>query len=707
MSKIVKVESRSKACFDYAETHPIFDAKQSKIVKVESRSKACSVLHGSRLSLSLAVAEDRMRFGNGNQTSLLPLLSPFTIFAPVQGRCGQGGLSIWNFGYSGSMKDIRRLIAYMARYRGHVALNIFFNLLYVLTSFFSIALVAPFVSVLFGLVEETGPLPAFRLDPDVLMQYAYHYIGMFQAQHGIMSGLLLVSVAFVLATLISNVFRYFAFYNLAYVRSGMLRDLRQNFYSHVMSLPLSYFSEKKKGDLLSRVNMDIPDVEWAIVASLQGIIMEPLYVVMFAIGLFALDYKLTLLVLVAFPVILYVIGKVGSRLKSRSEKVQAMLGQMVSMVEEGINGIRIIKSFNLIDVVGKNFENYNKQYVRALNGVYRRRDLSSPLTEILLVAVTMGVLGFGGTRVLSGQMSPDLFVLYILLLIKIISPSKHVVTSFYSVQKGRAALGRIQQVIDEIPREEESPEALVKKEFLSDIRYQDVSFHYADSETMVLQHVNLKIEKGKTYALVGASGAGKTTMVDLLSRFYDVSEGSISIDGVDIRDLKLEDLRDLVGTVGQHPFVWHDTVANNIRFGMENVSMDEVMEAAKKANAHDFIMALPQGYDTVLGDAGMTVSGGQRQRITIARAILKNAPVLVLDEATSALDAESEVLVQEALSKLMEGRTSIVIAHRLSTIRNADHIVVFEKGRIVEEGCHQELLAKGGHYAHYVNLQNL
>ena len=308
---------------------------------------------------------------------------------------------------------------------------------------------------------------------------------------------------------------------------------------------------------------------------------------------------------------------------------------------------------------------------------------------------------------LSGQMSPDLFVLYILLLIKIISPSKHVVNSFYNIQKGRAALRRIQQVLDEPRGEKESQSVHSKKSFQSDICYRNVCFHYGDSGKTVLEHVNLQIVKGKTYAFVGASGAGKTTMVDLLSRFYDVTEGQITIDGMDIRDMKLGDLRDLIGAVGQHPFVWHDTVANNIRFGMEEATLDEVVEAAKKANAHDFIMALPQGYDTVLGDAGMTVSGGQRQRITIARAVLKNAPILVLDEATSALDTESEVLVQEALSKLMEGRTSIVIAHRLSTIRNADRIVVFEKGRVVEEGSHQELMDSGGHYARYVNLQNI
>ena len=573
------------------------------------------------------------------------------------------------------MNDLCRLLKYLSRYKGHVAGNIVLNLCYVLTSFFSLTLVAPFVSVLFGLVEKVTYLPDFRLDPDVLMQYAYYYIGKFQADHGMMSGLLLVSLVFVGATVISNTFRYFALYHLAIVRSGILRDLRQDFYAHMMFLPLGYFSEKKKGDMLSRVNMDIPDVEWAVVSSLQGIIMEPLYVIAFAVGLFTLDYKLTLLVLVAFPVILYVIGKVGSRLKVRSEKVQRMLGQMVSMVEESINGLRVIKSFNLIDFVDKNFASYNERYVKYLNGVYRRRDLSGPLTEILLVAVTMGVLGF--------------------------------VNSFYNIQKGRAALQRIQQVLDE-PRGEKEPEgAKPKKSFDSDIVYKDVFFHYPDSDKMVLEGIGLRMEKGKTYAFVGASGAGKTTMVDLLGRFYDVSSGSICMDGVDIRELKIEDLRALVGTVGQHPFVWHDTVANNIRFGMERASMEEVVEAAKKANAHDFIMAMPQGYDTILGDAGMTVSGGQRQRITIARAILKNAPVLVLDEATSALDTESEVLVQDALSKLMQGRTSIVIAHRLSTIRNADCIVVFEHGHIVEKGSHQALMAQDGYYARYVGLQTL
>ena len=372
-------------------------------------------------------------------------------------RAGAGSHRGFNPGNLLSMNDLCRLLKYLSRYKGHVAGNIVLNLCYVLTSFFSLTLVAPFVSVLFGLVEKVTYLPDFRLDPDVLMQYAYYYIGKFQADHGMMSGLLLVSLVFVGATVISNTFRYFALYHLAIVRSGILRDLRQDFYAHMMFLPLGYFSEKKKGDMLSRVNMDIPDVEWAVVSSLQGIIMEPLYVIAFAVGLFALDYKLTLLVLVAFPVILYIIGKVGSRLKVRSEKVQRMLGQMVSMVEESINGLRVIKSFNLIDFVDKNFASYNERYVKYLNGVYRRRDLSGPLTEILLVAVTMGVLGFGGTRVLSGQISPDLFVLYILLLIRIISPSKHVVNSFYNIQKGRAALQRIQQVLDE-PRGEKEPE---------------------------------------------------------------------------------------------------------------------------------------------------------------------------------------------------------------------------------------------------------
>lgn len=605
------------------------------------------------------------------------------------------------------MDDVRHFVKGLLRYRGSIGMNLLFNVLYVFTSAFSITLIAPFVSVLFGIVPAVGTCPEFSWDMDAILQRAYFHIGQYQLRHGTMNALLVLSAAFLLATLLSNFFRYLSLFFLCNIRSGILRDMRSDFYRHVMVLPMAFFSEKRKGDLLSRINSDVGEVEWAVVRSLQGAVMEPLMVLVFVAGLFIISWQLSLAVFLSFPLVMYVAGKVGMSLKRKSDKVQAMLGRIVSSVEEAVDGLRIIKSFNLIGMVEEDFERRNRRYVKELNAVLRRRDLSGPLTEMMLICVTLGVMLFGGMKVISGSMNADMFVLFVLLLIKTISPAKHAVTAYYDIQKGRAALERIYSVLREPEGESDDRTASRKDTFDSEILYQDVSFRYADSEKQVLEHVDLRIEKGKTYAFVGASGAGKTTAVDLLSRFYEVSSGRILLDGTDIREIRRSDLRSLVGTVSQFPFVWHDTVAENIRFGKEGVGRAEIEEAARKAHAHDFIMAMPQGYDTVLGDSGMTVSGGQRQRIVIARAIVKNAPILILDEATSALDTESEVLVQEALSQLMGGRTVIVIAHRISTVRNADGIVVFENGRIIEQGTHARLMERRGAYAKYVNLQSL
>lgn len=492
----------------------------------------------------------------------------------------------------------------------------------------------------------------------------------------------------------------------------MLRDLRNDLYRRIVLLPLASFSQQRKGDLIARMTSDMNTVEWAVVTSIQSFFKDPLNVLLFLIALFSISTPLTLIILCVMPPIIWLVAYIGKRLKSDSGKGQVMMGEMLNLTEEAIAGVRVIKSFNLIDYTVGIFKQKNAGYTRIANQVHRRRDLAKPLTEILLILVSVGLLWFGGRQVLHQAFSPDKMFLFIILFVKLISPAKDTVNAYYNLQNGRAALERIYEIIDIPEQVREKSDALSKTDFEHDIRYENVSFRYPDTPTgiqtehPVLDHIDLHFEKGKTYAFVGASGSGKTTTADLLSRFYDVTGGRILLDGIDLRDLKLNDLRRLVGTVNQFPFVWNDTVENNIRFGGD-YTHEEVVAAARKAFAHDFIQAMPEGYDSPLGDRGCNLSGGQRQRIVIARAILKNAPILVLDEATSALDTESEQVVQQALGELMQGRTSIVIAHRLSTIRHADRIFVFDAGRVTEYGTHEELIRQNGAYARLVQLQNL
>lgn len=594
---------------------------------------------------------------------------------------------------------------YLPPYKHLLAYNVIFNLLSALFAVFSVTLMIPMLEIILEQDNEVFTLVEWKLNFNDLKHNLYYYITRLKNSYGPGLSLLFVGVFLVIGTLFKTGFAYLASYTSVGIRNGVVRDLRHQIYRKILNLHSGFFSEEKKGDIIARSTGDVQEVENSIMSSLDMFLKNPVLILVYIVAMFFFSVKLTLFVFVVLPLAGYIIGMVGKSLKKTSRAGQNKMGDLLGIIEETLSGLRIVKAFNAENRMDKRFDGEVEEYRNIMNRLMRRRDLAHPMSEFLGTIVVVILVWFGGTLILTDADSIDAaqFLAYLGIFYQIINPAKAFSKAHYNIQKGLAAFDRIDNVLSAEVKIKESPRAREINDLRQGIEYRNVSFAY--NETFVLKNISLYIPKGKTIALVGQSGSGKSTFVDLLPRFYDVLEGAVLIDGIDIRDLKLHDLRNLMGNVNQDAILFNDTIYNNIAFGVDETTPEKVEEAARVANAHDFIMATELGYDTIVGDRGGRLSGGQRQRISIARAVLKNPPVLILDEATSALDTESEKLVQEALENLMANRTSIVIAHRLSTVRNADCIYVFHEGEIVETGNHEELVQKGGVYQKLNDLQ--
>lgn len=605
------------------------------------------------------------------------------------------------------MKQFRRVLTYLRDFKINIVLIFFFNLCYAVFSVFSLSMVAPFLSVLFGNGTMVTERPELSLNANDILNTFYYYMGIIIHDYGQFYALVFIAITMIVSTLFSNLFRYLGLYANAPIRAGISKGLRRDVYHRLLILPLSFYNRQKKGDILNRIGSDVQEVEWSVVCSLQMFFRDPILVIVFLITLFSISYKLTFLTLIILPPAGILIAKIGKSIKKNSTEAQQILGRMTSAFDEAISGLRIIQGHTATDYADRRFRKMNDRFFVLNRRIFRKTEIGAPLVEFLCILALVIVLLLGGNFVVSdAAMTGEKLILFIVIFARIIPPAQSIVSSYYTIQKGMASADRIFRVIDEDEVIEEAKEPVSKKTFDNKIAYSHVHFSYReDGNEEVLSDISFTLEKGKTVALVGASGSGKSTIVDLLPRFYDVKEGQILIDGIDIRKLKISDLRSIFGIVNQDITLFNDTVYHNIAFGKERVTREMVEEAAKTALAHDFIMEMAEGYDTVIGDRGMMLSGGQRQRLSIARAVLQNPQVLILDEATSALDTESEYIVQQSLQRLMEGRTTIVVAHRLSTIRRADEILFVQGGRIIERGNHDELIALGGEYAKFCALQ--
>jgi subfamily B ATP-binding cassette protein MsbA len=592
------------------------------------------------------------------------------------------------------MDKVRVLLKYLKPYRWSAIKNIVYNILGAFFALFSYTLIIPFIEILFnriGAIPDPGP---FKLSIDYLGNLLNYYISLFIERQGQPGALLYVSILFIIASLLKNGFIFLANNSTAYIRSGIVRDLREGLFHKVLRLPLSYFTSSRKGDIMTRISNDVQEIELSVIASLTIMFRDPITVIIFVAYLFITSFTLSILALVLLPVSGWLISRTGRTLKSSSLKGQVYLGRLLSIVEESLTGLRIIKGFNAQQKMKTQFALINRDYAKVYKRVTRKAYLASPLSEFLGTVVVMVLLYIGGLLALNGKggMTSENLIAFLVVFSQILQPAKNISTAWFTIQKGMASVDRIEQVFAAEETISEKPDASPVREFKNSIVFKNV--WYAYNEEPVLKNINLEIKKGQTVAIVGKSGAGKSTLADLLPRLIDVDKGGIYIDGVDIRDLKIHDLRSLMGIVGQHPILFNTSFSENIAFGSDEIDHEKVQSAARIANAHDFIMESENGYESLVGESGNKLSGGQRQRVSIARAIMANPPILILDEATSALDTESERLVQDAITKLMKNRTSLVIAHRLSTIQHADLIIVLDEGEIVEYGTHAELVEK-------------
>lgn len=602
------------------------------------------------------------------------------------------------------MRSYFRILGYVKNYKGNAVLNIVFNILMAIFNLLSLLLFIPFLTLLFDKVEVAVVEPEFEMSGTYLESWFNYKMSEFIVETGKVEALLFVVICVISLFFLKNLTRYLAMFFLAPIRNGVVHDLRKKLYGKILDLPLSYYSEERKGDLISRVTNDVTLIETSIMSTLELIFREPIAIIISLAALFYMSPELTLISLVLMPISALMIGYVAKSLRRTSAKGQEQMGRLVSHVEETLGGLRIIKGFNAEEQVGESFDKKNKHYRTLANRMYRKHDSAAPMSEFLGTVVMCVLIWFGGQLVFDQEMSGEHLLGFAIVFSQLLRPLQAISTAYSNIQKGSASIDRIDQVLDASNPIIEKADPVKIGSFSSGITYSDVTFKYDQEE--VLKKVNVDIKMGQTVALVGQSGSGKSTFADLLPRFYDVTEGSIQIDGTDIRELGIKDLRSLMGIVTQESILFNDSVFDNIAFGNPGATKEAVVQAARIANAEEFINKLPQGYDTNIGDRGGKLSGGQRQRLSIARAVLNDPPILILDEATSALDTESERLVQDALDKLMESRTSLVIAHRLSTIQHADEILVMKEGVIVERGKHDELLAKDGEYKKLYDLQS-